>query len=87
MIQGGLKKGSKSNFFIDAEMIVCWIQYLDQISIYLMSKRGPKDILITFTVFEKQTRMRGVVEIAVNRLLKSPHFIFLFFDSMNLQFS
>ena len=43
---GCLKKRSKSYFFINAEIIISWIQYLDQSSIYLMSKRGPKDISI-----------------------------------------
>ena len=70
------KKRSKSNFFIIAEIIVCWIQSMDQSSTYLLSKRGPKDISITFRIFEKQTRMWYMVEIAVNRLLKSSCFMF-----------
>ena len=70
------KKRSKSNFFIIAEIIVCWIQSMDQSSTYLLSKRGPKDISIAFIIFEKQIRMWYMVEIAVNRLLKSSCFMF-----------
>ena len=67
-IQGGPKKTtSKSNFFINAKMIVCQIQFLDQSSIYLMFKRGLKDISIARIFFGKQTRVREMVEIVVNR--------------------
>ena len=76
LLQGGQKKGSKSIFFIKTEIIVCWTQSLDQSSMYLMSKRGPKYISIAFRIFDEQTRMWDMVEIAVNRLIKSSCFMF-----------
>ena len=75
-LQDGPKKRRKSNSFIIAEIIVCWIQSMDQSSTYLLSKRGSKDISIAFRIFEKQIRMWYMVEIAVNRLLKSSCFMF-----------
>ena len=61
------KKRSKSNFFINTEIMVYEIKSLDQSPIYIMSIRGLKDISINCRVFEKQTKMWDMVEIAVNR--------------------
>ena len=43
------------------------MQFLDQSSIYLMFKRGPKDISIAWKFSGKQTGMWDIVEIVVNR--------------------
>ena len=42
----GQKKRSKFNCFINAKIIVCYIQFMDHSSINVMSERGPKDISI-----------------------------------------
>ena len=49
---------------------------MDQTSIYLMSKRGPKDTTIAQKGIEKQTRKCDMVEIVANRFFKSSCFMF-----------